>query len=136
MNEILQTIANMLANMGTPESIGSITNIVLIGLFIAAIVFGLVFAILSFAQGIFRTTSRLIVFVILFIIAVCTLNPFAEFLGSIPLSFLPIKTIVLHSPTSALDYNVPITTFSGTVVAGVKGYYLLYATLQLLLNML
>lgn len=78
-------------------------------------------------KGIFKTAYKFIMFVVLFMIAIFTLDPIAKLIGSINLSsFISVKTIIYTNTDAGVSYNVTISSLYHTLQESIKGLYFIY----------
>lgn len=110
----------------TVESIAQMTNLVLTILFIAIILFSLLAGFVGFKNGVWRTSSRMVIFVLLVVLAACTLTPTANFLSTFPVDWLGVKTIIITNSNIGVTYYAPVTNLKDTLVSALKGYYQLF----------
>ncbi|MBO7079974.1 MAG: hypothetical protein J6W64_09225, partial [Bacilli bacterium] len=114
----------------TVQMLTQIVDIALIVIFALVIIFTLISAIIGFKNGVFRTTHRMIILIILFVIAACTLTPTTHLVELIPLTWLPnMRTIIIERTFDngdVVSYFAPVTNLRDTLISALKGYYQLY----------
>lgn len=106
-------------------SIISIIDISLIALFVVIILFTLIKGLISMKKGIFNTGFRFIFISFLIIVAIFLIDPIADALGKLNLSFIGYKFVVLTNSDASLSYNAPITNLFDTVKECIRGAYLI-----------
>ncbi|MGM9873654.1 MAG: hypothetical protein ACI31G_01875 [Bacilli bacterium] len=108
-------------------SISTIVDLSFIGLFILILLFFVIRGFISMHKGIFKTGYKFIMFAILVLVAIFTLEPISKLIGSINLSsILPFKTIIYTNTDAGVSYNVTISSLYHTIQESVKGLYLIY----------
>ena len=111
----------------TVETLTQIVDIALIVVFVLAIAFTLIAAIIGFKNGVFRTTHRMLVLIILFVIAACTLTPTMKLIEVIPLNWIPnFQSIVITNESTGVSFVAHVTTAKETLVKCLQGYYQLF----------
>lgn len=114
------------------DQISLITSIVLTVLFVLAIGATVIASIIGFKNGVWRASHRMLILAALIVVAVCTLEPMAKFIGSLPIDWFGFKTVCLSKTLSdgtVVNYYVPITSAFETVKGVFAGYYSLFGVI-------